>query len=72
MINAKIKIFSSEYAVYLESDLNKFLETIDIRQVIKTEHSASAGTLGYRYTAIIYYVEKEDIRDMKIDKIIEI
>ena len=48
MINAKIKIFSSEYAGYLESDLNKFLETIDIRQVIKTEHSASAGTLGYR------------------------
>ena len=30
MINAKVKIFSSEYTGYLESDLNKFLETIDI------------------------------------------
>ena len=72
MINAKVKVFVSEYSQHLESDVNSFLQTIDIRQIIKTEHSTAAAQMGYRYTAIIYYVEKEDIRDMKIDKIIEI
>lgn len=72
MINAKVKVFVSEYSLHLETDVNNFLQTIDIRQVIKTEHSTSAGQLGYRYTTIIYYIDSEDIRDIKIDKIIEI
>ena len=72
MINAKVKVFVSEYSLHLETDVNNFLQTIDIRQVIKTEHSTSAGALGYRYTTIIYYIDSEDIRDIKIDKIIEI
>lgn len=72
MINAKVKVFVSEHSQYLENEVNSFLQTIDIRQVIKTEHSTSAGALGYRYTTIIYYVDSEDIRDIRIDDVLNI
>jgi len=41
MINAKVKIFNEDYNSYLEDEVNKFLETIDVRQIIKTEYSSS-------------------------------
>ena len=72
MINAKVKVFVSEYSLHLETDVNNFLQTIDIRRVIKTEHSTSAGALGYRYTTIIYYIDMEDIRDIRIDDVLNI
>ena len=72
MINAKVKVFVSEHSHYLENEVNSFLQTIDIRQVIKTEHSTSAGALGYRYTTIIYYIDSEDIRDIRIDDVLNI
>lgn len=33
MINAKVKIFNEEYPSSLESSINEFLETIDVRQI---------------------------------------
>lgn len=69
MINAKAKVISSEHTGRHELDLNRFLETIDFRQVVKIDHSSACGTMGYRYTTIVYYVEMEDIRDMKLELI---
>ena len=76
MINAKVKIFNEEYPSSLESSINEFLKTIDVRQIIKTEYSSGASVgqdLTIRTnTAIIYYVELADVRDAKIDNVLEI
>ena len=76
MINAKVKIFNEDYDSYLEDTVNKFLETIDARQIIKTEYSSSMAVNQYTtirsYSAIIYYVELADVRDAKIDNVLEI
>jgi hypothetical protein len=76
MINAKVKIFNEDYNSYLEDEVNKFLETIDVRQIIKTEYSSSMVVSQYTtiksYSAIIYYVELADVRDAKIDNVLEI
>jgi hypothetical protein len=76
MINAKVKIFNEDYNYSLEDEVNKFLETIDVRQIIKTEYSSSMAVSQYTtirsYSVIIYYVELADIRDVKIDNVLEI
>ena len=72
MINAKVKIFYGEYSTRLEGEMNEFLKTIDVRQIIKTDYSTAAASSSYRYTAIIYYVDLEDIRDAKIENVLEI
>ena len=72
MINAKVKVFKEEYSHNLEVSINTFLETIDIRQVIKTDFSISSVGYTINYTAIIYYVSFEDIRGIKLEKILEI
>ena len=76
MIKAKIKIFNAEYPSTLGDLVNEFLETIDVRQIIKTEYSSSASVGQYltirTNTAIIYYVELADVRDAKIDNVLEI
>ena len=76
MINAKVKIFNEDYNYSLEDEVNKFLETIDVRQIIKTEYSSSMAVSQYTtirsYSAIIYYVELADVRDAKIDNVLEI
>jgi hypothetical protein len=74
MIKAKVKIFNEDYDSYLEDTVNKFLETIDVRQIIKTEYSSSMAVNQYTtirsYSAIIYYVELADVRDAKIDNVL--
>lgn len=72
MINAKVKMFHSEYSNRLEGEINEFLQTIDVRQIIKTDYSIASTDSSYRYTAIIYYVGLEDIRDAKIENVLEI
>ena len=76
MINAKVKIFNEEYVHSLESSVNNFLKTIDVRQIIKTEYSSSASVGQYdtirSHSAVIYYVNIEDIRDAKIDSVLDI
>lgn len=67
MINGKIKIFRNSIHHSLESEVNEFLETIDIRQVIKTEYGINEN----KATIIIYYVNFEDIRESKIDSILK-
>jgi hypothetical protein len=76
MIKAKIKIFNEEYPSQLEIQINKFLETIDVRQIIKTEYSSNSSASQYSriisHSAVIYYVELADVRDAKIDNVLEI
>lgn len=76
MINAKVKIFYEDYAHTLENVVNDFLKTIDVRQIIKTEYSSSMAVSQYNtirsHSVIIYYVELADVRDAKIDNVLEI
>lgn len=76
MINAKVKIFNEEYVHSLESSVNNFLKTIDVRQIIKTEYSSAISSGQYNtirsHSAVIYYVNIEDIRDAKIDSVLDI
>ena len=73
MINAQVKLINetNEYTFYTE--VNTFLGTIDIRQIVKSEFSTCcSSTGGVKYSVMIYYVPFEDIRDAKIDNILEI
>jgi hypothetical protein len=76
MINAKVKIIEEDYPSDLEEELNEFLKTIDVRQILKTEYSSgiSAGQYDTKRTSsiIIYYVGLDDIRDVKIDNTLEV
>lgn len=76
MIKAKVKILNAEFPSTLEDLVNEFLETIDVRQIIKTEYSSSVATGQYGtirpHSVIIYYVELADVREVKIENILEI
>ena len=74
MINAQVKIINEEYAGSLETEINKFLKTIDVRQIIKTEYSAcvSAVPTQRSFSVTIYYVNFEDVRDVKLDNVLEV
>ena len=74
MINAKVKILNADYESYLEDAVNQFLETIDVRQIIKTEYSSSMAVSQYNtirsHSVVIYYVELADIRGAKIENVL--
>jgi hypothetical protein len=77
MIKAKVKMFNEDYPFSLEKEINEFLETIDVRQIIKTEYSSGMSLGQYEvikksFSAVIYYVELADVRDAKIDNVLEI
>ena len=76
MVRAKVKILNADYESYLEDSVNQFLETIDVRQIIKTEYSSSMAANQYNtirsHSVIIYYVELADVREAKIENILEI
>ena len=77
MIKAKVKMFNEDYPFSLEKEVNEFLETIDVRQIIKTEYSSNMSVGQYdimkkSFSAVIYYVEMADVRDAKIDNVLEI
>ena len=72
MIKGKVKVFDERNYVRLENSINGFLETIDIRQVIKTEFSTTNYNSTLTFCAIIYYVGIEDIRDAKIEGILDV
>jgi len=77
MIKAKVKMFNEDYPFSLEKEVNEFLATIDVRQIIKTEYSSSMSIGQYdimkkSFSAVIYYVELADVRDAKIDNVLEI
>ena len=65
-INAKIRIFSGDYPHQIQDKVNSFLDSIDIRQVIKTE----TLTFNNKFNIIIYYIKYSDIRSSKLDSIL--
>lgn len=69
MINAKVKILTSSYTEDLETAVNEFLETIDIRQVVKMDFTAT-GDANKRIYCNITYVGIDDIREAKIVSVI--
>ena len=72
MINSKVKLFYGDFTSRLQDEMNEFLETIDVRQILKTEYSTAASSSSYRYTAVIYYVDLADVRNVKLDNVLEI
>jgi hypothetical protein len=72
MINAKVKIIERTNSSEFESEVNKFLKTIDIKQIVKTEFSTTTTNYHNFHTVMIYYVNIEDVREAKIDNILEI
>ena len=72
MINAKVKVINTDWYSELERQINDFLKTIDVRQIIKTEYSSSISSHAKSFSVIIYYVQIEDVRDLKIDHVLEI
>lgn len=69
MVNAKIKlIMSTDGYEDFQGKVNRFLTSIDVRQIIKTDVFIHGETSAYRM--VIWYVNFEDIRDIKIDKVI--
>lgn len=71
MINAKVKILTSGYTKDLETSVNEFLETIDIRQVVKMDFTATGDIRQHQIYCNITYVGIDDIRDAKIDNILD-
>lgn len=68
MVNMKIKVIKGESGDNFEMVLNKFLQTIDVRQIIKIEHQYDDKST---YRAFVYYInEFSDLRDLKIDSIL--
>jgi len=72
MINAKVKILTAGYTGDLEKSVNEFLQTIDIRQVVKMDFTATGDQDNKRIYCNIIYVGIDDIRDAKIENILEI
>lgn len=71
MINAKVKIFNASTSNDLETLINDFLGKIDIRQVVKMDYQVSGDSTKRSYM-LITYIDFEDIRDIKIDNILNI
>lgn len=72
MIIAKVKIIESDSNFKLQRQVNEFLQTIDIRQVIKTDYQVSGTQIDSKYSTIIWYVQLEDIREAKLDNILQL
>lgn len=70
MLNAKCKMLYDEYATQLEVKVNQFLQTIDIRQIVKIDYMATGENYKKVYCSIIY-VDIEDIREAKIESILK-
>ena len=53
MINAKVKVIKEEGYSDYESTMNRFLGTIDVRQILRIESFPPANSI---YRSVIYYV----------------
>ncbi len=71
MVYAKVKIMTAFTSNDLEEMINSFLSTIDVRQVVKMDYQVS-GDSHKRLYILITYIGFEDIRDIKIDNILNI
>lgn len=63
MTNLKVKTICV-YNQYLENSINDFLSKLDISQIVKIYHYTLSESKGM---TMIYYVDYEDVRNIKID-----
>ena len=72
MTKAKIKIIlGREGTDDMCLKVNSFLDTLDVRQIIKITHNYSCDTRHNYHTCMIVYINFEDIRDLKLDSILD-
>jgi len=71
MVVPKVEIFSNGYYQDLETDINKFISVMDVRQIIKMEYSNSRHQYNETYSCLIMYIGLDDVRDIKIDTILD-
>lgn len=67
MVNIKVEITTNDLNRH-QSVLNKVLERYDARQIVKID---TLYTTEYRMSTIITYVELEDLRELKIENILD-
>ena len=63
MINAKLKIIFGSDHYAMQRSVNEFLQTIDVRQVIKIDTTNSQKTY-------IFYLDTEDFREIKLNNLL--
>jgi hypothetical protein len=68
MINAKVKYIIS-YPSMIDREVNNFLQTIDVRQIIKIDF-VYVGS-DSQIICLIMYLELADIRESKIESILD-
>lgn len=67
MVNGKVKVFNDSWHQQLEDEVNEFLSKVDIRQVISIKYSTDSNN---NHSCMILYLEKSDLRDIKIDTVL--
>ena len=63
MINAKLKIIFAMDHYTMEESVNEFLQTIDVRQVVKIDTANSQKIY-------IFYLDTEDFREIKLNNLL--
>lgn len=71
MVVPKVEIFSNSQPDDLQSDINEFLSVMDVRQIVKMEYSSAWGSSSDLHSCIIMYIGLDDVRDIKIDTILD-
>lgn len=71
MVIPKVEIFSSNDADDLQNDINEFLSDMDVRQVVSMQYSNSRNQYNQTYSCLIMYIELADVRDVKIDTVLD-
>jgi hypothetical protein len=66
MINDKAK-FIITFTSMIDREVNNFLQTIDVRQIIKIEITPTDTQI----VCLIMYLDMEDIRESKIESILD-
>lgn len=71
MVKGKTKVISNSHGLTFEDRVDDFLDTIDIRQIVKMEYSTNNQGSSTIYTVLIIYISMEDVRSSKIDNILD-
>ena len=71
MIKGKSKVISNSHGATFELRVDEFLDTIDVRQIVKMEYSTNSLGNSTIYSVVIVYISIEDVRNSKIDGILE-
>lgn len=66
MVNLKVEVVTNN-ASFQQISLNKALEKYDVRQIVKMD----TVSINHSISTIITYVELEDLRELKIENILE-